>query len=103
MGQKAPPLDESLEYLKDEHKTPEFEGKVILVEFWATWCPPCRREIPRLNTLYDKYKGQEKFQLVSITAETDRSMLKTFIEKHKIVYPVAIDKDRKVNSEYFHT
>ena len=67
-------------------------GKVTVVEFWATWCPPCKVAIPHLNKLYvDKYKAKG-VQLVGVTKE-DEGTVKPFIAERKaqFTYPVAID------------
>jgi thiol-disulfide isomerase/thioredoxin len=67
-------------------------GKVTVVEFWATWCPPCKVAIPHLNKLYvNKYKAKG-VQLVGVTKE-DEGTVKPFIAERKgqFTYPVAID------------
>ncbi len=67
-------------------------GKVTVVEFWATWCPPCKVAIPHLNKLYvNKYKARG-VQLVGVTKE-DEGTVKPFIAERKaqFTYPVAID------------
>ena len=67
-------------------------GKVTVVEFWATWCPPCKVAIPHLNKLYvDKYKSKG-VQLVGVTKEPEATV-KPFIAERKkeFTYPVAID------------
>jgi len=73
----------------------DLRGKVVLVNFWATWCPPCRKEMPDLQALYDKYKDQG-FVVVSISDE-QAAKVQPFITERKITYPVLLDPGRKVN------
>jgi peroxiredoxin len=73
-------------------------GKVVLVNFWATWCPPCRKEMPDLNGLYGRFKDQG-FVILAISDE-DADKVKPFIAERKINYPILLDKDRKVNEEF---
>ena len=72
------------------------KGKVVLVNFWATWCPPCRKEMPDLETLYRKFKSQD-LVILSISDE-DSAKVKPFIAEWKITYPVLLDPGRKVNT-----
>jgi len=76
----------------------DLKGKVVLVNFWATWCPPCRKEMPDLQALYDKYKGQG-FIVLSISDE-EASKVSPFIAERKITYPVLLDPGRKVNDAF---
>jgi len=73
----------------------DLKGKVVLVNFWATWCPPCRKEMPDLQALYDKYKD-EGFVVISISDE-EVAKVQPFIAERKITYPVLLDPGRKVN------
>jgi peroxiredoxin len=73
----------------------ELKGKVVLVNFWATWCPPCRKEMPDLNTLYQRFKDQG-FVILAISDE-EAGKVKPFIAERKISYPVMLDPGRKVN------
>jgi peroxiredoxin len=73
----------------------DLKGKVVLVNFWATWCPPCRKEMPDLQALYDKYKDQG-FVVVSISDE-EAAKVQPFIAERKITYPVLLDPGRKIN------
>ena len=73
----------------------DLQGKVVLVNFWATWCPPCRKEMPDLQALYDKYKD-EGFVVLAISDE-ELGKVGPFIAERKISYPVLLDPGRKVN------
>jgi peroxiredoxin len=76
----------------------DLRGKVVLVNFWATWCPPCRKEMPDLQTLYDRFKDKG-FVVLSISDE-ETAKVAPFIAEHKISYPVLLDPGRKVNDEF---
>jgi peroxiredoxin len=73
----------------------DLRGKVVLVNFWATWCPPCRKEMPDLQALYDKFKDQG-FVVLAISDE-EAAKVAPFIGERKISYPVMLDPGRKVN------
>jgi thiol-disulfide isomerase/thioredoxin len=67
-----------------------YRGKVLLVNFWATWCPPCRKEIPYLIKLQEKYQGKD-FSVIGISMdEGGKRVVKKFLEKLKVNYPVII-------------
>jgi len=76
----------------------DLKGKVVLVNFWATWCPPCRKEMPDLQALYDKYKDRG-FLVLSISDE-ESAKVSPFIAERKITYPVLLDPGRKVNEAF---
>jgi len=73
----------------------DLRGKVVLVNFWATWCPPCRKEMPDLDALYNKFKDQG-FVVLAISDE-EAAKVSPFISERKISYPVLLDPGRKVN------
>ena len=64
------------------------KGKVVVVEFWATWCPPCRSSIPHLIKLYNQYKGKG-VEFISLTNESG-SKVKAFIKQYKMNYPIGL-------------
>ena len=76
----------------------DLRGKVVLVNFWATWCPPCRKEMPDLDALYSKYKDQG-FVVLAISDE-ETAKVAPYITEHKISYPVLLDPGRKVNDAF---
>jgi len=76
----------------------DLQGKVVLVNFWATWCPPCRKEMPDLEALYEKYKEQG-FVVLAISDE-EQTKVAPFIAERKIAYPVLLDPGRRVNDAF---
>lgn len=76
----------------------DLQGKVVLVNFWATWCPPCRKEMPALQALYDKYK--DRGFLVLAISDEEMAKVSPFIAERKISYPVLLDLGRKVNDAF---
>ena len=70
-------------------------GKIVLVNFWATWCPPCRKEMPDLDKLYQRF--EESGLVVLAISDEDVATVKAFIADHKVSYPVLLDPGRKVN------
>lgn len=83
VGKPMPKLG-SLDYLKAK---PDLAGKPAIIEFWATWCPPCRKSIPHLNELYKTY-GPKGLQIVGITDEPNQ-VIRAFVKTLPIDYPVA--------------
>ena len=73
----------------------ELRGKVVLLNFWATWCPPCRKEMPDLEALYTRFQSQGL--VVLAISDEDSEKVKPFIAERKITYPVLLDPGRKVN------
>ena len=70
----------------------DFAGKVLLVNFWATWCPPCRKEIPALIRIHDEYKDRG-FSVIGISMdEGGRKVVSKFTQKLEVNYPVFIGK-----------
>jgi len=99
LGDKAASLD-GIKYIKGDPVSFE-EGKVYVVEFWATWCPPCRTSIPHLTEVQKKYKDKG-VTVIGITNEKDIEKVKTFVTEQgdKMDYTVAVDAERKVSEGY---
>jgi peroxiredoxin len=79
----------------------DFKGKVVLVNFWATWCQPCQVEMPHLQKMHTEFADQG-FVVLSISIDEARgaSMVKPLIKRHGYTFPVLLDKDTSVVSLY---
>jgi peroxiredoxin len=77
----------------------DLRGKVVLVNFWATWCPPCRKEMPDLDALYQKFKDQGL--VILAISDEDATKVKPFLAERPVTYPILLDPGRKVN-DVFH-
>jgi peroxiredoxin len=75
-------------------------GKVVLVNFWATWCPPCIREMPSMQLLYEKYKNQG-FEIVAVSVDQGSSdTVRKFAEKLNLNFPIVLDPENTVKTAY---
>jgi peroxiredoxin len=77
----------------------DYKGQVTLVNFWATWCPPCVHEIPSLNNLKSKMKGKN-FQLISINYAETPETVRNFLEQVQVDFPVLMDVDNQVSAQW---
>ncbi len=73
----------------------DLRGKVVLLNFWATWCPNCRMEGPSFNLLYDRYRSQE-FVLYRVDTKESRETVLKYLEKESVQVPVLLDEKGKV-------
>jgi peroxiredoxin len=78
-----------------KHTLKDLRGKVVLVNFWATWCPPCRKELPDLQTLSTRFKDQGL--VILAISDEDAGKVKPFVATRGIQFPILLDPGRKVN------
>jgi peroxiredoxin len=76
----------------------DLRGKVLLVNFWATWCPPCRKEMPDLESLYKQFKDQGL--VILAISDEEAIKVKPFIAERHVTYPVLLDLDRQAHKDF---
>jgi len=75
------------------------KGKVILLNFWATWCPPCKAEMPSMNKLYSSMKARG-LEIIAVSSDSSLSSIKDFLAKHRVDFPVLHDEKKAVTLQY---
>lgn len=76
-----------------------FRGKAIFLNFWATWCIPCRQEMPMMEKLHREFKGQG-LEVVAINIKENKKEARKFVDELRLTFAVLLDKDGKVSEEY---
>jgi peroxiredoxin len=96
----GPAPDFTLRTLEGQNlRLQEQRGQVVLVNFWATWCAPCRQEMPHLNRLYDKYRASG-FVLLGVNVDDDTTKAAGVAAKLGVRFPVLLDTEKKVSRLY---
>lgn len=98
IGQQAPDFS-----LKDEDGKPvrlsDYRGKLVFLNFWATWCIPCIEEMPEMETLKNTYKDR-KFQMLAVSVATDWDVVRKFYKEHNLTIPAALDPGHQISGLY---
>ena len=68
----------------------ELKGKVVLINYWATWCPPCRAEMPSLSKLYNELKGDNRFVFLFLNEDENLNKAKDFLQSNHYSFPITI-------------
>lgn len=74
---------------------PSTRGKVVLVDFWASWCGPCRKSFPALEELHQRYKGRG-LVVFGVSVDEDAGAMKRFLQQHSVSFPIARDQAHKL-------
>jgi peroxiredoxin len=80
-------------------KLSALKGQIVFVNFWATWCPPCREEMPSMQELY-KSMPNDKFKMLSILSNDDPTVASNFAAKGGFDFPILIDPDSQIAQDY---
>src|SRR5882757_6050372 len=77
----------------------QYKGQVVMLNFWASWCGPCRQEMPLLESIYRKY-NKMGFTLIGVNVEPDSKAAEGFLKQTPVSFPVIYDKDSTVSKAY---
>ena len=89
-GQAAPQCPSVLTADGQKLDLSAYKGKVVLIDFWATWCGPCQKSMPFLNSLRNE-RLHEGFEIIAINVDEDSEAARQFLEAHPVDYPIAFD------------
>jgi cytochrome c biogenesis protein CcmG/thiol:disulfide interchange protein DsbE len=81
----------------------EYRGKVVFLNFWATWCIPCREEMPALERLHQTYHQSQDLVVISIDYKESAEQVKAFFQQHGLSFPALLDQSGSVSREYLVT
>ena len=100
LGQKERAPDAAYTLLDGSRgQVADLRGKVVLVNFWATWCPPCLAEMPAMERLWQQHRDGD-FVMVAISVDADPAKVAPFVAQHKLTFPIVLDPTMQVASAY---
>jgi peroxiredoxin len=77
----------------------QYKGQVVMINFWASWCGPCRQEMPLLDNIYRKY-NKMGFTLIGVNVEPDRKAAESWLKQTPVTFPVLFDTQSQVSKLY---
>lgn len=93
-------VDFTLDGLDGESTTlSDLSGQFVFLNFWATWCPPCREEMPSMEVLHNELRD-EPFRMVAVNVREDAPTVESFIKEFGYTYPILLDGDGRVSTNY---
>lgn len=87
----------------DRQKTFEVKGKrdkPVVLNFWASWCGPCRQEAPALKAIYEKYQDRLDFYAINLTSDDNLDSAKAFVKEFGLTFPILLDETGEVAKQY---
>ena len=105
MGSRVPAVGTAAEDFRlvdlegKQQSLSQYRGKVVLVNFWATWCKPCTTEMPAMQVTYDKLR-EKGFVVLAVNELEDEAKVREHIKQHGHTFPVLMDRDNKVANQF---
>ncbi len=92
VGQEAPKLALT-DASGNSYDLPKLKGKVLFINFWAPWCQPCREEMPSIQALYNRFKDNPQFQMLTILYKEDLAKAEAYLKENNFKLPVLLDSN----------
>jgi thiol-disulfide isomerase/thioredoxin len=100
LSSKVSPRDFSLSLLEGETRSlSSYKGKVVFLNFWATWCGPCRVEMPSMEALYNKF-SDKGLEILAVNSGEDQATVRSFLKNEGFSFSALLDLDRRVSANY---
>lgn len=98
-GPEAAPSYAYVSLTGDTLSSEQLRGQVVLVNFWATWCEPCEREMPAMERLWERLP-RDAFELVAVSIDDDDAKVVDFVKRYALRFPVVMDRGKQVSVRY---
>ena len=98
VGKPAPDFD-TVDLKGDVWSLSDLKGKVVFVNFWATWCAPCREEMPSMQRLYDKMP-KDKFEMIALYNNDKKQPVMNFVSQMRLTFPIWSDEHNFAGTKY---
>ena len=103
IGQKAPNF-ELVSLDGETFKLSDYTGQMVMLNFWASWCPPCRVEMPHMETYYQEFKEEHNIEILAVNMTTlergNKDKVPEFVDKHGLTFPILMDEKGDVKDLY---
>jgi len=100
LSSKVLPRDFSLSVLEGETRSlGSYKGKVVFLNFWATWCGPCRSEMPSMESVYKKFRDKG-LEILAVNCAEDKATVSSFMKSEGFTFPALLDLDGRVSLNY---
>ena len=101
---EVPGLDQAVDFKLEDlngksQVLSDYRGKIVFLNFWATWCPPCRAEMPSMQKLFNK-ADKSKFVMLAVNIGQDIKAVKEFAEENKYTFPILLDREGVIADKY---
>nr|WP_239587423.1 redoxin domain-containing protein [Bacillus pakistanensis] len=81
----------------------DYKGKKVIINFWATWCPPCRAEMPHMQNFYEEASEKENVEILAVNVtdlDKGEKAINQFVSEYKLTFPILLDKEGNVSGRY---
>jgi peroxiredoxin len=100
LRQRTNPIDFSLPLLNGgTARLSAYKGTVVLLNFWATWCPPCRAEMPSMEIFYQRFKDQG-LEILAVNGGEDNTTVQQFLQNNRYSFPILMDTKNEITGRY---